>query len=300
MKKKKKTQSRIERKHFYLFILPWIIGFLAFVLIPMIMSLCMSFTKWDLLTEPTWVGFKNYIRAFTEDPLFYQSLKVTFVYSLFSVPLGLIASLTVALLLNQITRSVKFFRTIYYLPVIVSGVAMMVLWAYIFNPQMGLLNQILKMFGINGPGWIYDSKWAMPSLIIMSLWNIGGTVIIWLAGLSGVDEQLYESARLDGASRWQQFINITLPTLSPTIFFNLVNGVIGALQTFNQAYIMTDGGPKNSTLFFNFYLWKKAFKDFEMGYASALAWVLFVIIMILTLLVFKWSSMWVYYESEGE
>lgn len=266
----------------------------------MIMSLCMSFTKWDLLTEPTWVGFKNYIRAFTEDPLFYQSLKVTFVYSLFSVPLGLIASLTVALLLNQITRSVKFFRTIYYLPVIVSGVAMMVLWAYIFNPQMGLLNQILKMFGINGPGWIYDSKWAMPSLIIMSLWNIGGTVIIWLAGLSGVDEQLYESARLDGASRWQQFINITLPTLSPTIFFNLVNGVIGALQTFNQAYIMTDGGPKNSTLFFNFYLWKKAFKDFEMGYASALAWVLFVIIMILTLLVFKWSSMWVYYESEGE
>ena len=264
------------------------------------MSLYMSFTKWDLLTDPTWVGFENYVRAFTDDPLFYQSLKVTFVYSLFSVPLGLILSLGIAILLNQISRGVKFYRTVYYLPVIVSGVAMMVLWAYIFNPQMGLLNQLLKLVGVTGPGWIYDPKWAMSSLIIMSFWNIGGTIIIWLAGLTGVDEQLYESARLDGANRWQQFANITVPALSPTIFFNLINGIIGALQTFNQAYIMTDGGPKNSTLFFNFYLWKKAFKDFEMGYASALAWVLFIIIMILTLIVFRSSAMWVYYESGDE
>lgn len=294
----KKSGNR-NRRYFYLFITPWIIGFLAFVLIPMIMSLMMSFTKWDLLTKPSWIGLKNYVRAFTQDPLFWQSLKVTFVYSLFSVPLSLIVSLAVALLLNQVSVGVKVFRTIYYLPVVVSGVAVMVLWTYIFNPQMGLLNQMLDLVGVKGPGWIYDPQWAMPSLIIMSLWNIGGTVVIWLAGLSSVDEQLYESAKIDGANRWQQIWHITIPALSPTIFFNLVNGVIGALQTFNQAYIMTDGGPKNSTLFFNFYLWKKAFKDYEMGYASALAWVLFVIIMLLTLLIFKSSASWVYYESDG-
>lgn len=294
------SRSKMEARTFYLLISPWILGFLFFVLGPMIISLVMSFMKWDLLTDPKWVGFRNYIKAFTGDPLFYQSLKVTFTYSLFSVPLGLFSSLMVALLLNQVSRGVKIFRTIYYVPVVVSGVAVMVLWSYIFNPEIGILNQILAYFGIKGPGWIFDAKWAMPSLIIMSLWNIGGTVIIWLAGLSGVSEQLYESAQLDGANRYQQFLHITLPALSPTIFFNLINGIIGALQTFNQAYIMTDGGPKNSTLFYNFYLWKKAFKDFEMGYASALAWVLFVIIMTLTLIVFKSSSMWVHYESGDE
>jgi multiple sugar transport system permease protein len=291
-------KTRKETLTFYLLIAPWLIGFVVFVLGPLVISLILSFMDWDLLTNPKWIGFGNYVRLFTKDPLFYQSLKVTLVYSLFSVPLGLIVSLVVALLLNQIKRGVKLFRTIYYIPVVVSGVAVMVLWAYIFNPQIGLINEILSVFGIQGPGWIFDPKWAMPSLILMSLWGIGGTVIIWLAGLSSVNEQLYEAAQIDGANRFQQFWNVTVPALTPTIFFNLVMGIIGALQTFGQAYVMTNGGPQNSTLFYNFYLWEKAFKDFEMGYASALAWILFAIIFFLTLLVFKSSNMWVHYESE--
>lgn len=296
--RKRSKKIRTETLTFYLLISPWLIGFVAFVLGPLVISLILSFMRWDLLTSPTWIGPGNYKRLFTNDPLFYQSLKVTFVYSIFSVPLGLIVSLMVALLLNQIKRGVKIFRTIYYIPVIVSGVAVMVLWSYIFNPQIGLINEMLSVIGIQGPGWIFDAKWAMPSLIIMSLWGIGGTVIIWLAGLSGVNEQLYEAAQIDGASRFQQFWNVTVPSLTPTIFFNLVMGIIGALQTFGQAYVMTNGGPQNSTLFYNFYLWEKAFKDFDMGYASALAWILFAIIFFITLLVFKSSNLWVHYESE--
>ncbi|MCU9613174.1 sugar ABC transporter permease [Caldibacillus lycopersici] len=291
------TESKRKTITFYLLISPWIIGFLAFVLGPMIISLFMSFTKWDLLTDPKWIGFDNYTKMFG-DSLFYQSLKVTFVYSIFSVPLQLILSLAVAMLLNQINWGVKVFRTIYYIPVIVSGVAVMVLWSYIFNPEIGLINQVLKMVGIKGPGWIFDEDWAMTSLVVMSLWNIGGTVVIWLAGLAGVSKDLYESATLDGANKWQLFRFVTLPALSPTLFYNLIMGVIGALQTFNQAYIMTDGGPNNSTLFYNYYLWVNAFDNFEMGYASAMAWILFIIIIILTLIIFKSSSSWVYYESE--
>lgn len=297
-KNKKSKKNRKETLTFYLLISPWLFGFVVFILGPLVISLFLSFMRWDLLTAPKWIGLGNYVRLFSKDPLFYQSLKVTFVYSLFSVPLGLIISLVVAIMLNKIKRGVKIFRTIYYIPVVVSGVAVMVLWSYIFNPQIGLINEILSVFGIQGPGWIFDPKWALPSLIIMSLWGIGGTVIIWLAGLSGVNEQLYEAAQIDGANRFQQFCNVTVPALTPTIFFNLIMGIIGALQTFGQAYVMTNGGPQNSTLFYNFYLWEKAFKDFEMGYASALAWVLFAIIFILTLLVFKSSNMWVHYESE--
>ena len=283
---------------FYLLISPWLLGFLSFVLLPMIMSLYYSFTRWDLLSDPIWIGFDNYTRAFTADPLFFQALRVTFTFAIGSVPLGLVVSLIVALLLKQISAGVKIFRTIYYVPVVISGIAVMVLWTFIFNPQNGLINQFLGLFGIAGPGWIFDENWALPSLILMSTWSIGGTVIIWLAGLMGVSEQLYESADLDGANRFQKFWYVTLPALTPTLFFNLVMGIIGALQAFGQAFVMTAGGPRNSTLLFNFYLWRHAFTDFRMGYASALAWVLFIIIMILTLLTFKSSALWVHYESE--
>jgi len=292
-----KAQKR-EAFTFYLLISPWVFGFLSFILIPMIMSLYYSFTRWDLLSDPIWIGLDNYVRAFSNDPLFYQSLRVTFTFALASVPLGLIVSLFVALLLKQITGGVKIFRTIYYIPVVISGVAVMVLWMFIFNPHMGILNQVLRVFGIEGPGWIFDPTWALPSLILMSLWNIGGTVVIWLAGLMGVSEQLYEAADLDGANRFQKFFYVTLPSITPTLFFNLVMGIIGALQAFGQAFVMTEGGPRNSTLLFNFYLWRHAFSDYRMGYASALAWVLFIIIMFFTLLTFKSSALWVHYESE--
>jgi multiple sugar transport system permease protein len=300
VKKKNKwlNASRKEGITFYLLISPWLLGFLFFILGPMVSSLYISFTNWDLLTNSKWIGLENYIKAFTGDDLFWQSLKVTMIYSLFSVPLGLIVSLGVAMLLNQAVRGMRIFRTIFYLPAVVSGVSVMVLWMYIFNPQIGLLNTFLGYLGINGPGWIFDPKWAMVSIIIMGLWGVGGGIIIWLAGLNGIPDYLYEAADLDGASKFQKFMHITIPMLTPTIFFNLITGIIGALQTFGQAYVMTKGGPMNSTLFFNYYLFKKAFEEFDMGYASALAWILFIIIFIFTLLVFKSSAFWVHYEGE--
>jgi len=293
-----KKARRRETITFYLLISPWIIGFLWFIVGPMIISFWMSLHRWDLLTDPVFIGFDNYTRAFTNDPLFFQSLRVTFIFAFASVPLRLVVSLMVALLLNQVKKGLRIFRTIYYIPVVVSGIAVMVLWMFIFNPHIGLLNQFLALFGIEGPGWIFDPNWALPSLIFMSLWGISGTIIIWLAGLLGVSESLYEAADLDGASRFQKFWYVTMPSISPTIFFNLIMGIIGALQAFGEAFVMTGGGPRNSTLLFNFYLWRHAFEDFRMGYASALAWVLFGVIMIFTLLTFKSSSMWVYYESE--
>ncbi len=288
--KHKKAKSN-QRKWFYIFISPWILGFLAFTFVPMLISLVVSFMNWDVLTPPTWAGLSNYIKAFTGDPLVWQSLKVTFVFSIFSVPLTLIVSLFIALLLNQISRGVKIFRTIYYLPVIVSGIPVTILWMYILNPDGGLINSALAAIGIKGPGWIYDAKWVMPALLLMSVWSVGGTVVIWLAGLAGVDAQLYEAAELDGANRWQQFLHVTVPSLAPVITFNLIMGIIGALQTFNQAYVMSDGtsgaGPNNSMLFFAYYIYKSGFENFKMGYASALAWILFALILIITLTVIR-------------
>lgn len=299
---RKKKLSRAERKEeriFYMLTGPWIIGLLIFFIVPMIASLWISLNQWDMLTPAKFVGMKNYDTAFNHDPLFWQSLKVTALYAVFSVPLGLIFSLLLSLLLNQAVFGMRLFRTIFYLPAVVSGVSVMVLWMWIFNPQIGLLNMVLGYFGIAGPGWIFDPRWALPSMVIMSLWStVGGSVIIWLAGLKGIPPTLYEAAELDGAGAWQKFRNVTIPMLTPTIFFNLVMGIIGAMQTFGEAYVMTKGGPMNSTLFFNFYLFDHAFQNFKMGYASALAWVLFLLILGLTLMVVRSSAAWVYYEGE--
>ncbi|MEK0317706.1 carbohydrate ABC transporter permease [Cohnella sp. 56] len=300
--KRKRRLTKAERKEertFYLLTGPWLIGLLVFFAVPMVASLWISLNQWDMLTPAKFVGLKNYNTAFNHDPLFWQSLKVTALYSVLSVPLGLISSLLLSLLLNQAVRGMRLFRTIFYLPAVVSGVSVMVLWMWIFNPQIGLLNTILGYFGIAGPGWIFDPHWALPSMVIMSLWStVGGSVIIWLAGLKGIPPSLYEAAELDGAGGWQKFRNVTIPMLTPTIFFNLVMGIIGAMQTFGEAYVMTKGGPMNSTLFFNFYLFDHAFQNFRMGYASALAWVLFLLILALTAFVVKSSAAWVYYEGE--
>jgi multiple sugar transport system permease protein len=297
-KKARWNATRKEALLFYLLISPWLLGFVCFVLGPMIASFIISLTKWDLLTPARFIGFKNYAKALNHDPLFWTSLKVTFSFAIFAVPLSMIFSLGLALLLNQAVWGMRLFRTIFYLPAVVSGVSVMVLWIWIFNPEIGLLNTALGYFGIKGPGWIFDPDWALPSLVLMSLWGVGGGVIIWLAGLKGIPTSLYEAAELDGATTWHKFRNVTLPLLTPTIFFILIMDIVGALQKFGEAYVMTKGGPMNSTLFYNFYLFTNAFENFNMGYASALAWFLFLIILTLTLFVVKSSAAWVHYEGE--
>lgn len=288
--------AAIEERYFYLFISPWIIGFLLFVLVPMIASIFFSFCRYDVLTPPNWCGLDNYRRLFS-DELFWKSLKATSLYALGSVPLGLAISLFIALMLNRDIKGVAWFRTVFYLPSVISGVAVSLLWMWIFNPDFGILNHLLwKFFRIQGPAWIASEEWVIPSLIIMSLWGIGGGIVIYLAGLQGIPTELYEAAEIDGAGGWRKLINITLPMISPVIFFNLVMGIIGSFQVFTQAYVMTNGGPNNASLFMVLYLYRNAFQYFSMGYASAIAWILFMIIMALTMLVFKSSPMWVYYE----
>jgi multiple sugar transport system permease protein len=295
MKEKKGKLARKEAREGYLYALPWFIGFTVFTAGPIIASFLLSFTNWDLIRPAEWIGFGNY-NTLLEDPLFWQSLKVTSIYALFSVPLGILGGLAIAVLMNQKIKGLSVFRTIYYLPAVVSGVAVSLLWSWIFNPDFGVLNYLLSLIGLNGPGWIYDEKWALPSLIIMSLWGVGGGMVIYLAGLQGVPTELYEAAIIDGASSWRRFWSITIPMISPVIFFQLIMGIIGSFQIFTQAYIMTGGGPNNATLFYVLYLYRNAFQWFKMGYASALAWVLFIVILILTIIQFKLANRWVYYE----
>lgn len=288
--------SRRETIGGYLFILPWILGLMIFILGPIIASFVLSFCKYDIVNPPNFVGLANYKKIFAEDPLFYQSLKVTSIYTFVAVPLGLVVSFIVAILLNQKIRGLAIFRTIYYAPAVVSGVAVSLLWVWIFNPEFGVFNSFLSKFGIQGPTWLASTKWALPALIIMSLWAVGAPMLIYLAGLQGIPSVLYEAAEIDGANFWFKFWRITIPMMTPVIFFNLVMGIIGSFQIFTQGYIMTQGGPRYATLFYVLYLYNNAFLWFKMGYASALAWVLFIIIFASTLLVLKSSSAWVYYE----
>lgn len=289
-----------EALSFYLFILPWILGFLFFYLGPILASFYFSLTSWDLLTAPKWIGLKNYEKIFTNDPLFFQSLKVTFIYTFSYVPLDLIFGLLAALLVNRKIRGVGIFRTIFYMPSVLSGVAYVVMWLWIFNPQAGLINTLLAFIGIEGPRWLLDPNWALPSLIMMSLWGIGRTMIIYLAGLKDIPYELYESAEIDGANWWHKFWSVTLPLLTPSILFNLIFGIIITFQSFTNAFIATNGGPLNSTLFYVLYLYRKAFEHLAMGYASALAWILFLIILGCTVLIFRTSGRWVFYRGISE
>jgi multiple sugar transport system permease protein len=288
----------------YAFIAPWLIGFLLLAAGPMLASLLLSFTSWTMLSAPTWVGLDNYTTMIQDDPLFYEGLYNTAYYVLFSVPIGLALALGLAMLLNLKLKGIRFFRTIFFLPSVTNVVAVSVLWLWLFNPDFGLLNTFLGWFGIDGPLWLQSEAWSKPALIIMSLWGIGGTMIIFLAALQGIPPELYEAAELDGASSTRKFYHITIPMISPAIFFNLIVGVIGSFQVFTQAFVMTggghpgsEGGPNNSTLFFVLYLYKKAFQDFKMGYASSLAWVLFLVVLVFTLVQWRYSRRWVYYEA---
>jgi multiple sugar transport system permease protein len=295
------TLPRREAAWAYLFISPWIVGFIVFTIGPMLASLYFSLTDYNIVSPPEWRGLANYSRAFFQDSSFWHSLRVTLYYASLSLPLGLVVGFFLAVLLNQNIPGVNIWRTIYFLPSVVAGVAVALLWVRIFNPRVGLLNPILESaFGIRGPGWLNDPDWSIPALVIMSLWGVGGGMIIYLAGLQGIPTALYDAATVDGANVWQRFRHVTLPMMTPVIFYNLVLGLIGTFQYFTEVYVATDGtgGPVRSTLFYNLYLYQNAFRYFKMGYASALAWILFVIVLILTALVFRSSEIWVYYEGQ--
>jgi multiple sugar transport system permease protein len=297
------TMSRRETAWAYFFISPWIIGFIALTAGPMLSSLYFSFADYNILDSPEWLGLANYRNLF-KDPLFWTSLKVTVYFASLALPLGLIIGFFLALLLNQKIPGVNLWRTLYYLPSVIAGVAVALMWMRIFNARIGLLNPMLdKLFGIKGPGWLNDPDWAMPALVIMSLWGVGGNMIIYLAGLQGVPTALYDAAKVDGANLWQRFRHVTLPMVTPVIFYNLVMGLIWAFQYFTEVYVIGSaagnvGGPARATLFYNLYLYQNAFKFFDMGYASAMAWILLVIVLVLTTLVFRSSDFWVYYEGE--
>lgn len=283
----------------YLFASPWIIGFLLWTLGPMVASFVLTFMEWDLVSSPEWVGLRN-ITEMARDSVLLQALKVTTIYALFSVPLHLIFGLTLAMLLNTKIAGMRFYRTAFYLPSVLSGVAVALLWRWLFSTEFGLFNVLLSYFGIQGPSWLGDERWALSSLVIMSLWGVGASTIIYLAGLQGIPTDLYEAAEVDGARGWSRFRHITLPLMTPVLFFQLIVGMIAALQIFTPALIMTNGGPNNSTNFVLLYLYRNAFQYFRMGYASAIAWVLFVYILILTLIVFRSSALWVHYQGEKQ
>jgi multiple sugar transport system permease protein len=296
-KRRMSKNERQENLTGWLMALPFVLGLIFWTLGPMFYSVYLSFTDWDLLTTANWVGLDNY-KVMFDTPETWIALKVTTVFALGSIPLIMIAGLCVALLLNTKVRGLSFWRAIYYLPAVLSGVAVALLWRLIFSADFGLLNYLLGLIGISGPPWLNSETWALPALVVMSLWAVGGDMVIYLAALQGVPTELYEAAEVDGANTLQRFFKITLPMISPVLLFQLIVGIIAALQTFTQAYIMTRGGPNNSTLFFVLYLYRSAFQYFKMGYASALAWLLFVYILILTLLIFRSSALWVFYSGE--
>ena len=247
------------------------------------------------------VGMDNYKSLLTDDQLFWTSLYNTLYYVLFSVPLTTIGAILLSALLNQDVPGMRFFRTIFYLPAILSGVGVYLLWMQLLEPGTGMVNTVLSWVGISGPNWLFDPNWTKPSLILMKLWSVGGSMLLYLASMQGVSKSLYEAAEMDGASRWKQFMHITIPMITPVIFFDIVTSLIGGFQIFQEAYVMSsngDGGPVNSMLFYNLYMWKRAFETFDMGYAMAMSWILFIIVFIITIFNLKVAPRWVHYEGE--
>jgi len=289
--------ERRENRQFFLYITPWLLGFAIFTLYPMVHSLILVLTDTDLTGSGKFIGFHNIVRAFTEDDLFYKTLVNTLYYVLVSVPVSLLLSFLIALLLNQKLKGIGFFRTSFYIPYITSGVAVVLLWGWIFNAQFGLINYFLSWFGITGPNWLSDVRWAMPAIIIMGVWSIGNSIIITLAGLQDIPEQLYESAEIDGANTFVKITRITLPLVTPTLYFNLVMGIIGGFQIFMQPHILTEGGPNYATHTYMMHIYDYGFKYSEMGYASTLAWILFIVIMTITQIVNRTSKYWVHYDN---
>ncbi len=293
-------RARKEAFEGFLFILPWAIGYLIFRFGPLLYSLFLSFTDYRGSGAPTFIGPDNYVYMLTKDPRFIDSVRSTFLFVAAFLPLSLIVGLGIALLMNKRVRGISLFRTLYYLPAVTSGVAVAILWQFVFHKQWGILNGILSWFGVPQIGWLVDPSWVMSAFVLMSLWGVGSSMIIYLAGLQAIPTELYEAAGIDGAGHVRQFVHITLPMLSPTIFFNLITGLIAAFQIFESAYVMTGGGPKYATYFFGLNIYFTAFQSLRFGYASTVAWMLFAIIVALTLFVFSTSRQWVFYAGVKE
>ena len=292
--------TRYNLMHGLVFISPWIIGFCLFIGYPIIASAFYSFTDYDVLTSPKFVGLANYSDLLTTDHLFFTAVRNTLYLALFSIPLNIVLSISIALLLNLEVHGMSAYRTIFFIPSIVPQIASALLWAWILNPQFGLANAILKSIGLPQLGWLSDPAWSKPSLILMSLWAFGSTMVIYLAALQDVPKDLYNSADIDGANAWYKTFAITIPLITPTIFFNLVLGTISAFQAFTTIYVLTQGkgGPLDSTLVYGLLLYRNAFNYLKMGYASAMAWMLFAFVTIITAIIFKTSGRWVFYQGD--
>lgn len=295
-RRRSSTTRRREALEGFLCITPWLLGFILFTAGPMLASVWLSLTDYEILRPISFIGVQNFTKA-VNDPLFTKSLWNTAIYTVLYVPLHLITALLAALLLNAKVRGIKTYRVIFYIPSIMPAVATAFLWMWIFNPNYGLANALLDLVGLPPQKWLFDEALAKPSFVLMALWGLGSAMIVFLAGLQGVDPVLYEAADIDGANTWVKFWRITLPMLTPVLFFNLIIGIIGSFQVFTTAYIATNGGPNNATLFYVLYIYNQGWKFAKMGYASALAWVLFVIVLLLTLVQFKMANRWVYYET---
>ena len=282
----------------YLFISPWVIGFIVFTAGPLLMSLIMSFFDWSITKPPVFAAFKNYITMFTQDKQFYRSLFITLKYAVIFVPLNMCLALFLALLISQPVAGVKFFRTVFYIPTVISGVAVSIVWGWLLNADYGIFNYLLSLIGISGPKWLLDPSWALVAVVLASAFGVGTMMLIFYANIKTIPADLYEAADLDGAGVALQFFSITLPIITPTILFNLITSLITAFQQLTLVMLLTGGGPLNATYFYGLYVYRNAFKHHRLGYASANAWVMFIIILILTMLVFKSSSAWVFYETE--
>ncbi|XCP85241.1 sugar ABC transporter permease [Roseburia hominis] len=294
-----KQNNLMKKATPYLFILPWIIGFLVFTIGPLIFSLVMSFFDWPLTADPTFVGIGNYVKMFTSDKQFLKSLTISLKYAAIFVPLNMIIALFLAMLITQPVKGVKIFRTIYYIPTVISGVAVSILWGWILNGDYGVLNYLLSLIGIKGPKWLVDPAWALLAVIIASAFGVGSMMLIFYTDIKNIPIDVYEAAAIDGANPARQFFSITLPIITPTILFNLITSIISSFQQVTLVMLLTGGGPLKSTYFYGLYTYNNAFKHHKLGYASANAWVMFVIILCLTALVFKSSSAWVFYETEA-
>ena len=295
--KRARIAARRDLRNSLLFIAPWAIGFIVFTAYPLVASFYYSLTDFGTMRAPAFVGFRNYIGLFTKDELFWKSLYNTFYYAVFALPLGALVSLFLAILLNRKLPGVTFFRTVYFLPTILPVVAVSIVWQLLLIPQTGLLNVFIRSLGLKSPGWFADPDWAKAGLILISIWKIGETMIIYLAALQDVPVQLTEAAILDGAGVLQRLRHVTLPLISPAILFNVITGMVGTMQYFTTVYVLTSGsgGPNNSTLVYALYLYRNAFKYLKMGYASAMAWILLVITLGITLLIMRSSGKYVYY-----
>ncbi|MBN1260033.1 MAG: sugar ABC transporter permease [Anaerolineae bacterium] len=306
MSRRRRSLALREYAAFYGFVAPWLIGLLVFTLYPLLASLYYSLTDFNGV-EMNFIGLENYVKMFSQ-PLFYQSLWVTVRYAVVVVPLNMVAALALALLMNQQIPLLSFWRTLYFLPSIISGVASAMLWRWILNPDMGLLNSLLMLVNIESPRWFWDERWALPAYWLMSLWSVGGSLVIYLAGLQGVPTALYEAAELDGANAWQRLTRVTLPMISPVLLFSFITNLISSFQIFTQVFVISGqgsgggislGGPNNSTLMYVLYLISNGIRSNRLGYGSALSWVLFLIIMALTMLFLRLSQRLVYYEDES-